>query len=84
MQPWMTRSAYSSVFGGRTGSESSVNSKISSGSIKSGERDREGAARAAVQGILLGLALALILGVAGGTLAPRALRVMGASPDVVA
>ncbi len=51
---------------------------------RTGERDREGAARAAVQGILLGLALALVLGVAGGTLAPRALRVMGASPDVVA
>jgi putative MATE family efflux protein len=51
---------------------------------RTGERDREGAARAATQGILLGLALALVLGVAGATLAPRALRVMGASPDVVA
>ncbi len=51
---------------------------------RTGERDREGAARAAVQGILLGLALALVLGVAGGTLAPRALQVMGASSDVVA
>jgi putative MATE family efflux protein len=51
---------------------------------RTGERDRDGAARAATQGILLGLALALVLGVAGGVFAPHALRVMGASPDVVA
>ena len=51
---------------------------------RTGERDREGAARAATQGILLGLALSLVLGVAGATFAPHALRVMGASPDVVA
>src|SRR5262249_42969242 len=51
---------------------------------RTGERDREGAARAATQGILLGLGLALVLGVAGATLAPQALRVMGASPEVVA
>ena len=51
---------------------------------RTGERDREAAARAATQGIVLGLVLAAVLGVAGGTLAPRALRVMGASPEVVA
>ncbi len=51
---------------------------------RTGERDREGAARAATQGILLALALSLVLGVFGGIFAPQALRVMGASPDVVA
>lgn len=51
---------------------------------RTGERDREGAARAATQGILLALALSLVLGVFGGIFAPQALRVMGASPDVIA
>lgn len=51
---------------------------------RTGERDREGAARAATQGILLGLALATILGVIGGALAPYALRVMGATPETIA
>lgn len=51
---------------------------------RTGERDRDGAARAAGQGILLALAVALVLGAVGGTFAPRLLRVMGASPDVIA
>ncbi len=51
---------------------------------RTGERDREGAARVATQAVLLGLALAIILGVAGAILAPRALAVMGASTDVIA
>ena len=51
---------------------------------RTGERDREGAARSAMQAILLGLAIAAILGVLGGTLAPRALHLMGAAPDVLA
>ena len=51
---------------------------------RTGEKDREGAAKAAGQGILLALAVAIVLGVAGGTLAPRLLGVMGASPDVIA
>jgi len=51
---------------------------------RTGERDREGAARSAGQGILLGLAVSIALGIIGGTLAPRLLRVMGAPPDVLA
>ncbi len=50
---------------------------------RTGERDREGAARAAVQGIVLGIGVALSIGVVGGSLAPRLLALMGASPDVV-
>src|SRR3954469_16658212 len=51
---------------------------------RTGERDREGAARAAMQGILLGLGVALVVGVAGGLFAPKLLGVMGASPEVIA
>lgn len=49
-----------------------------------GERDAEGAARAAVQAIALGFAIALPVGVAGVALAPRMLSAMGASPGVIA
>jgi putative MATE family efflux protein len=49
-----------------------------------GEKDRDGAARAAGQAILLGVALSALLGIAGVVLAPRLLTVMGASPDVIA
>ncbi|MCM3877351.1 MAG: MATE family efflux transporter [Thermoanaerobaculia bacterium] len=49
-----------------------------------GERDREGAARTAVQAIALGVLIAVPLGLAGALLAPRLLGWMGAAPDVVA
>ena len=49
-----------------------------------GEKNREGAARAAVQGIGVALGVALVLGAAGALLAPRLLSLMGASPEVVA
>ncbi len=48
-----------------------------------GEQDAEGAARAAVQVLALGLVVALVLGTAGVLLAPRLLRLMGASPGVL-
>lgn len=48
-----------------------------------GERDREGAARAAMQAILLALAVAGVLGIVGGVFAPQMLRVMGASSEVI-
>ena len=49
-----------------------------------GGGDREGAARAAAQAVLLGLALALVFGVAGVAFAPDILRIMGADENVVA
>ena len=49
-----------------------------------GERDRERAARTAVQAIALGVCVAVPLGLAGALFAPRLLALMGASPDVVA
>lgn len=49
-----------------------------------GEKDPEGAARTAVQGIALGMIIAATLGVAGAVLAPDLLRLMGASEPVIA
>ncbi len=49
-----------------------------------GEHNPDGAARAAVQSIALGLIVAIVLALAGAPLAPRLLAVMGASSSVVA
>ena len=49
-----------------------------------GERDADGAARAAVQAIAIGFAIAVPVGIVGVWLAPRLLLLMGASPGVVA
>jgi putative MATE family efflux protein len=50
---------------------------------RTGERDREGAAHAAAQSILLALAFAIVLGLAAALTAPKLLAVMGASSDVL-
>ena len=49
-----------------------------------GERDREGAAVAAVQAVVLGLAVSVVIAVPGGLFAGDLLRLMGGSPDLVA
>src|SRR5260221_10846267 len=49
-----------------------------------GEKNTEGAAEAAVQGIALGVIVAAVTGVLGGMFAPRLLALMGASPEVLA
>jgi putative MATE family efflux protein len=49
-----------------------------------GEKDPQGAARAAVQAILLGVGLAAVVGTAGALLGPRLLGAMGGSAEVVA
>jgi MATE family, multidrug efflux pump len=49
-----------------------------------GEKDRAGAAVAAVQSILLGLLISLPIGLGGALFAPQLFRLMGASPEVVA
>jgi putative MATE family efflux protein len=51
---------------------------------RTGERDADGAARAAVQAIALGCTVAIVLGVAGVMAAPWLLRAMGASPSLLA
>ena len=48
-----------------------------------GEKDRDAAARAAVQSIVLGLAAAIVLGSIGALFGPRLLAIMGASDDVL-
>src|SRR5262245_58482654 len=48
-----------------------------------GERDAEGAARAAVQAIWLGVIVAAVIGITGVTMAPVFLRGLGAPPPVV-
>jgi putative MATE family efflux protein len=48
-----------------------------------GEKDAEGAAHAAVQAILLAVAVSLVLGVVGFLLARPLLVLMGASPEVI-
>jgi len=49
-----------------------------------GEKDREGAARAAAQALVLALMVSVVLGVTGALLAPRLLHLMGAEPSVIA
>jgi putative MATE family efflux protein len=49
-----------------------------------GERDPEGAARAAGQSIVLGVLVAALIAGIGAPLAPRLLGLMGASPEVIA
>ena len=48
-----------------------------------GEHDNDGAARAAVQSIFLGLLVAVLIALVGAPLAPKLLRIMGAAPAVV-
>ena len=49
-----------------------------------GEKNPEGAARAAVQAIALGVMISTPIAIVGGIFAPDLLRLMGAAPDVVA
>jgi putative MATE family efflux protein len=49
-----------------------------------GAKDAEGASRAAGQAIFIGLGLAVVLGVGGALSGPALLRVLGASPAVLA
>ena len=51
---------------------------------RTGEKDPEGAASAAVQAIGLGIALAIPIGITGALLAPKLLAFMGGSPALVA
>src|ERR1700741_630127 len=48
-----------------------------------GEQNPDGAARPAVQGIILALVVSIVLGAIGAPLAPRLMKMMGGSPWVV-
>src|SRR5947209_7871996 len=49
-----------------------------------GEKNPDGASRAAVQAIVIGLILAVTIGAIGGTFAPKLLSLMGAESAVIA
>ena len=49
-----------------------------------GEKNPEGAARAAIQALALGLIVSAVVALIGAPLAPKLLSIMGASPEVVA
>jgi MATE family, multidrug efflux pump len=49
-----------------------------------GEKDREGAARAAAQALVLAVLVSVVLGLTGALLAPRLLALMGGTPSVIA
>ncbi|MEO7353855.1 MAG: MATE family efflux transporter [Gemmatimonadales bacterium] len=49
-----------------------------------GEKDPEGASHAAAQGLILGVLVAIVLGVSGAIFAPQLLTMMGASPEILA
>jgi putative MATE family efflux protein len=49
-----------------------------------GEKNPDGAARAAVQALILGVMVAVPIAIIGGIFAPRLLGLMGASPEVIA
>lgn len=49
-----------------------------------GEKDREGAARAAAQSLAFGLLVSVAIGAAGAAFAPRLLALMGAPPGALA
>ncbi|MFZ1664290.1 MAG: MATE family efflux transporter, partial [Flavobacteriales bacterium] len=51
---------------------------------RTGEKDKEGADIAAVQGIYIAIALGLLFAVPGLFFAPQVLQAMGASPEVLA
>jgi putative MATE family efflux protein len=48
-----------------------------------GEKDPEGAVRTAVQAVVLGVGIAVVLGLAGATFAPVLLGLMGATPEII-
>jgi len=48
-----------------------------------GEKEPDGAAHAAAQGVILGLIVAVVLGTIGSLFAPQLLALMGATPDVL-
>ena len=68
---------YTLAFGLAIGTTATVSRRV-------GEKDSDGAARAAIQAIALGLVVSLSLAASGASLAPDLLRLMGAGPDVLA
>lgn len=77
----LTESMLSLVYAAAIGLSIAVTATVAR---RTGEHDREGASRAAVQGLVLGGLVSLVIGIVGVVYAPRLLALMGASPDVLA
>jgi len=77
----LTESMLTVVYTGAMGLSIGVTAMVAR---RIGEKNPEGAAEAAVQGMALGVIVAAIIGVAGAILAPNLLAIMGAAPDVIA
>lgn len=76
-----TESLLALVFGVAIGLSLSTTAMVAR---RTGEKDPEGAAIAAVQAIALGIGVSLVVGAIGLYFAPRLLGLMGASPAIVA
>jgi putative MATE family efflux protein len=74
-ESWMTI-MYALAIGLSIGAAATVARRI-------GEKDPEGAARSAVQSIILGFVAAAVFGVIGASFGPSMLALMGASPEVL-
>ncbi len=68
---------YTIAFGLSIGATATVSRRI-------GEKDADGAARAAVQVLILGAAISVVIGALGAFYAAELLALMGASPEVIA
>ena len=77
----LTESMLTLVYTGAMGLSIGVTAMVAR---RIGEKNPEGAAEAAVQGIALGVIVAAVIGVLGAVFAPNLLGVMGAAPDVIA
>ena len=75
----LTESILTLVFGVAIGLSMSTTAFVAR---RVGEHDNEGAANAAVQAIILGLLVSLVVGIIGVTCAPGLLSMMGGSPAV--
>jgi putative MATE family efflux protein len=77
----LTESLLTLVFGVAIGLSMSTTAFVAR---RIGEHDSEGAANAAVQSIILGILVSLVVAIAGVTSAPALLHIMGSSPAVEA
>ena len=77
----LTESMLTVVYTGAMGLSIGVTATVAR---RIGEKNRAGAAEAAVQGIALGVLISAIVGVLGVLFAPNLLGLMGAAPDVIA
>src|SRR5437879_6650726 len=77
----LTESLLSLVFAVAIGLSMSITAMVAR---RIGEKDPEDASIAGVQAVILGLTVALAVGIPSFIFAPRLLQLMGASPDIVA